>query len=452
MTSILNAFTLLLGVMFIAYVTSIIVPYLRHRPLPPGSPADFHWHLFIPCRDEAAVIDETISRARADFPDAHVWVIDDDSEDDTAALTIAQAGRDPKVHLVQRRRPDARVGKGAALNAAYRELNAWLPADADRSTVIVGVVDADGELAPNALEIVASAKVFGDPLTGAAQIAVWMKNRADRTPFPGAGRFRNAFASVLVRLQDIEFRTVIAAMQSLRSRTGTVGLGGNGQFTRLNVLDAIALNAGEPWHGALLEDYELGVHVLLAGYQVQHVYDTHVSQEALPSLRRLLTQRTRWAQGNIQCVKYLVPVFQSKHFSGVGVIETSYYLVLPFLQMLGAAAFLTLSTVGIIRASTEPTALALQVDALWAIGVLILVFSVAPFAIWGFVYKVRCEPQATWLQAAGWGAAMWLYVYYMYVCIARAFYRIARGKSGWSKTRRNAEAHTVVNGSVAVER
>lgn len=452
MLSVLSSFTLFLVVLFVAYVIAILIPFLRHKPIPLGDPAAFTWHLFVPCRDEAAVIEATMHRARTDFPDAHLWIIDDDSSDNTARIVSQFAARDAHVHLVQRRLPDARLGKGAALNGAYRALDAWLPARADRERIIVGVLDADGEMSPDALEVVASARVFGDPLTGAAQIAVWMRNRADRTPFPERGRLANRFASALVRMQDVEFRTVIAAMQSLRVRTGTVGLGGNGQFTRLSVLDVIGEQHGAPWHGALLEDYELGLHVLLAGYQVRHAYDTHVSQEALPSVRRLLTQRTRWAQGNIQCAKYLRDVINSPKFDSVGVLETAYYMLLPFLQLLGVIAMITMTAISIGRVVAEPSIWSAAPERIIPLIVLVLLFSVAPFAIWGFVYKARCEPSASWGQALLWGLGMWLYICYMYVCIPRAFVRIARGQTGWSKTRRNAEALVRIDGSVAVEK
>lgn len=451
MIAVLSAFTLLLGVTFVAYVVSILVPFLRHKPVPEGDPEDFEWHIFVPCRDEAAVIDQTIARARGDFPTAHVWVIDDDSDDETASIAAAHAVIDPHVHLVRRVRPNARTGKGDALNAAYEALNDWLPFHTDRSRVVVAVVDADGELAPNALEVVSSPKIFGDPRSGAAQIAVWMKNRADARPLPDKGRVANFFASNLLRMQDLEFRTVISGMQALRARTGTVGLGGNGQFTRLDVLDAIAEGYGQPWHGALLEDYELGVHVMLAGYEVRHVYDTHVSQEALPSLRRLLTQRTRWAQGNIQCVKYLKDIFNSSNVDTGGVIESAYYLLLPFLQMLGGAALLVLTGTAVAYGIQNPGVIEANLGQVWGLLALNVIFSVTPFAIWGIVYKLRCEPDASWGTAIFWGLEVWLYVYNIYICIARAFIRVARGKNGWSKTRRNAEAHIVVGGSVAVE-
>ncbi|MCM3781272.1 glycosyltransferase family 2 protein [Microbacterium hydrocarbonoxydans] len=451
MFPILNAFTVLLGVAFVTYVTFILIPYLRYPKVVPGNPDDFEWHFFIPCRDEEAVIETTVTRARRDFPGAHVWVIDDDSEDATAEIVTRFAEVDPQVHLVQRRRPEARTGKGDALNAAYHQLLGWLPAEADPERVIVVVIDADGEMEPNALEVCSADDIFGDPEVGAAQIAVWMKNRDDAKPYPQRGRLANAFARYLLRMQDLEFRTTIAAMQSLRAKTGTVGLGGNGQFTRLSVLDAIGAQYGEPWHGALLEDYELGVHVVLAGYQVKHVYDTQVHQEALPSIRRLLTQRTRWAQGNIQCVKYIGEVVKSRHIDSAGVIETTYYLILPFLQMLGGLAFAILVGAQVNSWIHDPALFHAAVNSLFGIAGLMAMFSIAPFAIWGFVYKVRCEPQASWLTALGWGIGVWLYVYYMYICIARAFLRIVRGKNGWSKTRRNAEAHVYVGGSVAVE-
>lgn len=450
MTGVLQSFLLFLSIAFLAYIVLILVPFLRHRPIAPGDAHDFDFHIFVPCRDEEVVIAATIHRARTDFPSAHLWVIDDDSDDATSDIATAAARRDDHVHLVQRRRPNARTGKGDALNAAFRALEAWLPPDCARDDVIVVVVDADGEMAPDALDVCASDEVFGDARVGAAQIAVWMRNRADRRPYPDRGWFPNAVARWLVRMQDLEFRTVIAGMQSLRARTSTVGLGGNGQFTRLSALDSIADAHGEPWHGALLEDYELGVHVLLAGWTVRHVYDTHVSQEALPSLRRLLTQRTRWAQGNIQCIRYVPQIVGSPHIDSGGVVETCYYLLLPFIQILGCLAYLVV-TARIVATSLTTPATEPSLIAVVLIVVLVVLFGIAPFALWGPIYKLRCEPTTSWPRAILYGLGAWIYVYYMYVCIARAFWRIARGKNGWSKTRRNAESHVTVRGSVAIE-
>ncbi|MFZ8379509.1 glycosyltransferase, partial [Staphylococcus aureus] len=84
------------------------------------------WHIFVPCRDEEAVIATTIRRQRERFPRTHLWVVDDDSDDETAAIVLAHAATDDHVHLVRRFRPEARTGKGDALNSAYSALNDWL--------------------------------------------------------------------------------------------------------------------------------------------------------------------------------------------------------------------------------------------------------------------------------------------------------------------------------------
>ena len=144
---------------------------------------------------------------------------------------------------------------------------------------------------PNALAQAAGPTAFGDPRVGAAQAAVWMSNRTalrraadgdDDGSGAGTAAPLSRWGRWLVRMQDIEFRTAIAAMQCLRGHTLSVGLGGNGQFTRLSTLDRIGAANGTPWHGSLLEDYELGVHVMLAGFRNVYLHDTHVEQEGLP--------------------------------------------------------------------------------------------------------------------------------------------------------------------------
>lgn len=240
--AITQAFALTMSVAFLVYVVLIVVPYLRRKPGPVGDPADFTWHFFVPCRDEQTVIRETIRYLRTTFRHAHVWVVDDDSEDRTARvvrmLWRRNGGYDPYLHLVPRVRPEARTGKGDALNAAYRALNDWMGPDATRDDVVVVVVDADGRPAPNCLEVCAADHLFGDLGIGAVQLDVWMSNV--ETPPPTRNPAGRWFGLKLAQLQDLEFRTAIAAIQTSRGFTGTISMGGNGQFTRLTALDSIA--------------------------------------------------------------------------------------------------------------------------------------------------------------------------------------------------------------------
>jgi cellulose synthase/poly-beta-1,6-N-acetylglucosamine synthase-like glycosyltransferase len=146
-----QAVALLMSVAFISYALIIVAPYLRYRPAQAGDARTLAWHLFVPALDEERVIGATIDYLRATFPQAHVWMIDDDSENDTASIVGMRAWADPMVHLVRRYRPAARTGKGDALNSAYLALDQWLPATADSARTIIGVIDADGRPAANCL-------------------------------------------------------------------------------------------------------------------------------------------------------------------------------------------------------------------------------------------------------------------------------------------------------------
>lgn len=438
----LLAFPFFLLACFLLYWAGARHSYARREPSAPGDPAAFDWHFFVPCRDEEAVIATTTTQLRSHFGASHVWVIDDASDDRTASIVAGLAEHDPRIHLVTRHRPDARTGKGAALNAAYDALGEHLGMGADRSRVVVCVVDADGQVQSDALGFAAGPDAFGHPDTGGVQIGVRMRNAEDPRPLPGRGRLANAYARLLIRMQDAEFAASNTGMQLLRRRTGSVGLGGNGQFTRLSALDRIAAVERRPWqHNALLEDYELGVQMRLAGYRITHTADTWVTQEALPHTRRFLTQRTRWAQGNITCVRYAGRIIGSRHYSAKGVLESLYTFLQPVahlttLLLTAALAALVLTGGGVLLAA-------------WPLALALAVISIVPFVLWGPVYRAEHAPGRSRLQGVLWGLALWLYAYHLFIVSARGFVRLLRGRTGWTKTRRNAEALT--GGPVATE-
>ncbi len=444
-----QALSLLISVAFISYVGTIVIPYLRHRPAAVGEADQFSWHLLIPARDEAAVIGHTLDHLLAGFPTAHVWVVDDASKDATASIVCDHGGDTGRIHLVTRRLPDARTGKGDALNAAYQALDAWLPADADRHRVIVGVLDADGAPAANCLDVIAADHLFGDPDVGAVQICVRMVNRDDPRPFPARGRRANFAGRLLVRMQDLEFRAPISAIQMIRQRTRTVGLGGNGQFARLSALDDICESDRRPWRGSLLEDYELSLHLLLAGYRSEYTMDTLVDQEGLPSLRRLLTQRTRWGQGTMQCGAYLPRIWASRNVTTVGAIEASYYLMQPWLQLLGTILYpIPVLVLGYNIWHYPGEMTQFLANGGWLLVILFAVLGLGPFMMWGPIYARRCERGIGIVRAVGYGFAYSLFITTFYVTCWRAFFRILSGRRGWAKTRRNIE---VQSGPVALE-
>ncbi|MEU6234550.1 glycosyltransferase [Kitasatospora sp. NPDC047058] len=428
---------------FLVYWAGSRHAFRHNRPAAPGDPAAFEWHLVIPCRDEEAVVTRTLAGLRTAAPEAHLWVIDDDSEDATRDLVLAAAARDDRIHLVQRRRPHARIGKGAALNAAHREISAGLPGDTDRSRVVIGVVDADGELDPGTLARVCGDEALGRDDTGAVQIGVRMRNADDELPLPGRGRTANALARALVRMQDVEFQANNAGMQLLRRRTGSVGLGGNGQFVRLTALDSLTAEegrAGRPWpERALLEDYESGLDLRLAGWRITHVTEAQVSQEGLVSLRRFLTQRTRWAQGNMQCLRYTGRVLRSPHYTPAGKAEVLYTFLQPVvcvLLVLLTPLSLAITAAGLVLFPAETAGFQLRFGP-W----MLLAFALAalPMVSWGLAYRRLVHPGRGRLTGLLWGVLVWLYAYHLFVVAVRAAVRLLLGRNGWAKTRRNAE-------------
>ncbi|MFJ8253704.1 glycosyltransferase family 2 protein [Streptomyces sp. NPDC094466] len=436
---------LALAVVSVGYLLALVVPFVRGRPRPPGDASRFDWHILVPCLNEAAVIGETVTRMREAFPLAHLWIVDDASDDDTAAVVGRLQQDDPLLHLVSRRPPHARSGKGDALNAAYRALAARIPGSSPADRVVVGVFDADGIPAPDCLDVVASPHLLGDPSVDAVQIEVRMRDRDERRPLPGAGRFRNLLARTLVRMQDIEFRAAVPAIQAGRSFTGTVSLGGNGQFVTLDALRTLDddPDRGGPWRNSLLDDYELALHLALAGRRAAFTRDTWVEQEALWDAGRLLVQRTRWSQGTMQCARHLPTAWRSRRLSTPAVAEISYSLLQPWLQLFVSAVcpVLLILAVGHVIDGAGGAGLTGQGVRWWPIAGYVLL-AVVQFGMWGPLYRAKCEPSQGLWRSVGWGFAYTAYVWCYSLATWRALFRHLRGRGSWVKTRRNAEART----------
>lgn len=431
----------LISSLALTYISLLVHTYLVRRKNRSGNSETLTWHVMIPCRDEESVIAETVSAARTTFPGLHVWVIDDDSEDATASIVRKLQDFDDKVHLISRRRPDARTGKGHALNAAYRVISDATSQDRkQRHRTVIGVLDADGFLSGNALDLLAGPDAFGEDTVGAVQLEVWMKNRGDRLPRPLSGGFKNFLGRTLIRMQDIEFRTSNSAMQMLRIKTGTVGMGGNGQFTRLSVLDDLDADYGQPWGRKLSEDYELGLNIITRGHRTHYVPEAHVSQEALPYTRRLLTQRTRWAQGNMECAELLPPLRRSGNLRGSGWAEIHYFMGQPWLLM----ANLLLGPLLFVLALTEGRVGFASGSSVQWVALLAAVFLILPYFLWGILYKYICREDISLIGGIFYGMGYLFYVYLTYLYYPRAMTRMASGQTSWAKTARNADGTSLL--------
>jgi cellulose synthase/poly-beta-1,6-N-acetylglucosamine synthase-like glycosyltransferase len=245
----------------------------------------------------------------------------------------------------------------------------------------------------------------------------------------------------MVRMQDLEFRTAIAASQKSRSCTGTIAMGGNGQFARLSALDSIAGPSGAPWRGRLLADFELGVHLLTEGWRTGFTMDTHVAQEGLYSLRRFLVQRTGWGQGAMRCAGYVRRIWDSQHVSTLAAADMLYHLARPWLRLLGTLVYpIPLVLLG-IRAIADPGRMwQWFTDGAWPLFTVYGAFAVLPFLVWGPIYWWKCERTGGFLRSIGYGAGYAAYICTFYVTSWRAVFGLVRRHDGRAGRRDGAAA------------
>ena len=402
----------------LSYTLAIFLLSRRRRaqPLPPSDTLFFVF--VVPCLNEELVIGRTLD-ALCSLPGENyaVLVVDDDSDDRTTE--VVKAYDSDRVWLLERKRPEAQQGKGEALNAAYRYLrDAEVLGHMDPNDVVLGIFDADGRIESNALFEVASQ--FRNPSMGAVQIGV---------------RMYNARENLLTRIQDFEFVTFTEVFQRGRQRVGSVGLGGNGQFTRLAALETLG---DAPWTDCLTEDLDLGIRLLVNGWTNSFCPTSHVSQQGVTTFGRLIRQRSRWFQGHMQCWKRIPAVLYSK-LPDKAVLDLVYHLSSPSLVLLMTFPLLifVLSLASVTLQS--PGGL---LDIVTAKGGLLLVawyllsFGLAPF--YGFVYWLR-DRETSFMKALGLAHVYNLYSYMWFLAGWIAVFRVVTGRRSWAKTKRTPE-------------
>lgn len=376
-----------------------------------------HFWIVIPALNEEVVISNTVTAALAmDAPETpiQVVVVDDASTDGTPAK-LAEI-TDPRLHVIRRELPDARRGKGQALNAGYRYIR---DQSNDWHRAILGVIDGDGRAEPGQLAVISSA--FADPRVDAVQGRVRIHNRV----------------SILGLLQDIEFSCVADASQQLRDRLGSVGLGGNGQFVRIA---ALAQFDDKPWSSCLVEDLELGLRLHLKGGMIRYQPKFTITQQGLVDLRRLLRQRARWAQGNLQCARYVSGLFGSHSVGSIGLLDFLQYLVAPWLMipisiLVVAAAGLTTAA---LATGTEIPILAADPDDIFRAITIWFGALLLPGFLWSTIHWLRYRDEHL-LRCLVAGFIYPAFLLLGIVASWRAMIRHIGKTDNWVKTERTAD-------------
>ncbi|MFC6177186.1 glycosyltransferase family 2 protein [Companilactobacillus huachuanensis] len=273
---------------------------------------EFFYFILIPCLNEGKVIQNTLQNVLRLPGRKHIFVIDDDSVDDTLIKVNSVSG---PISTIKRKLPTAQTGKGDSLNTAMPMIKVYIHRHhLDPNRCIVGVIDADGVLSNNSIDKLNES--FSNSRTDAVQLRVKMK----------------APKKILQIFQDIEFFTINHLTQMFRSYLGAVALCGNGQFFRYSSITQ-RLGAA-PWGNALLEDYELTLRMELNGIRIHYIGNAYVDQEALLSVKKLILQRARWAQGGFNCWKYFKKIFTSRKMSPAQKFDAYFFFFQPILNLL----------------------------------------------------------------------------------------------------------------------
>jgi len=256
------------------------------RPIEPDPSYRPFVTVMIPMKNEADVILTTIGDLKKQ--DYHlgkrsrmeILIIDDGSTDGCDRMVGREVKRSKngsrhKLRMI--RNPGPVHGKPSALNHGLK----YARGD------IICVFDADARVPPDFIE--RAVPYFKDPKVGGVQGKVRIFNRLDNT---------------LTEIQDDEFASFNRAVQRSRDAIGgAVALGGNGQMTRRNALKEV----GGWMPGSITEDLELSVRIYSKGWKIRYAENSTVYQEAVPDIRALFKQRTRWSQGHILTFLHLSP-------------------------------------------------------------------------------------------------------------------------------------------------
>ncbi|NEQ51229.1 MAG: glycosyltransferase family 2 protein [Leptolyngbya sp. SIO3F4] len=227
--------------------------------------------LLVAAKNEAAVIANLVdSLCSLDYPEDRyeLWVVDDNSDDETGRILDQLAQSFPKLKVLHRG-SDATGGKSGALNLA------WPRATGD----ILAVFDADAQVPANLLKRVVP--LFANECTGAIQVRKSIVN--SDTNFWTQG-------------QAAEMALDRYYQEQRSARCGIGELRGNGQFVRRL---AIAQCGG--WNEmTITDDLDLTVQLHLNRWNIGFLALPTVGEEGVTSGVALWHQRNRWAEGGYQ--------------------------------------------------------------------------------------------------------------------------------------------------------
>lgn len=382
---------------------------------------DYHMFIMVPCMNEELVIGQTIeSILKSEYKNLYVNIIDDASEDGTADVVKSHLS-DSRLNLISRVKPDAQQGKGEALNYVYEILKVQaMELNLDFDKVLIAIIDADTILPENYFENINMVFCNRPEVTGLQSKVRVLSNNNDNA-------------------QDLEFAKIINSSQSLRSITNTVAFGGNGQFCKLSTL----VDFGEiPWSKSLVEDFDLSTRLFLSE-KVKAVHcqydEIYIMQSGIENdPEALVKQRVRWAQGNVQSSKFILPIIKSKHLELKQKLELLMTLFKPWLM--GIEYMIVIYTLVVIVDTFILEGLSdaiKRIVILFFIMVLVIIFI---NFVWAFMYNRKKETRFKITAVFVDTYYLTKFLLFLSQIYPQSIIRHFKAENGWDKTKRKLDS------------
>lgn len=267
--------------------------------------------IFIAAKNETQVIETTVRNMfKIDYEKFFVWVIDDCSTDNTASILEKLQGEFPRLRVIKRAY-GSHPGKSAALNEA-------LPLSKGE---VVAVFDADAYVAPDFFKLMLP--VLEPEGIGAVQ---------------AQKRIYDYQKGFLVNCQASEYALDTYFQMGRDLIRGAVELRGNGQLIKRAAL----IDVGGWNNKAITDDLDMSMRLLVNHWDIRFCPHAYVWEEGVTTLKALMRQRRRWAEGSIRrYLDYIFPLNSPSRLSLVERLDTIAFTVLfvvPALMLLEFAS------------------------------------------------------------------------------------------------------------------
>jgi cellulose synthase/poly-beta-1,6-N-acetylglucosamine synthase-like glycosyltransferase len=248
--------------------------------------------IMIPAHNEAKVIGKTVEAMLGlEYPKDKltILVINDGSNDETAAIVQELASNNPQVVLFTVPPGEGGKGKSRALNIGLKQVR----------SEIIAIYDADNTPDPKALHYLVAQLVSHKEL-GAV-----------------IGKFRtvNKNVNLLTRFINIETLSFQSILQAGRWQMHNISTLPGTNF----VIWTHLVHSLDGWdEEALTEDSELSIRIYEKGYKIKFIPYAVTYEQEPQEWKVWLKQRMRWVRGNNYVIKKFfkeIPKFKSKRLA-----------------------------------------------------------------------------------------------------------------------------------------